>query len=170
MAQSVLALLVMLAWAASLGIEPRLTLRDNLPVAIAIVITLTGPSMPSPHTLERFISTVESNAHVEAIKQFYAQHATMQENLQPPRVGRDALIEHERKALARAREVHSLCIRPVFQHGDLVVIRWVFEFDFHDGRSMRMEELAYQRWDGEQIVQEQFFYDPAQLQAKQADS
>ena len=27
----------------------------------------------------------------------------------------------------------------------------------------RMEELAYQRWDGERIAQEQFFYDPAQF-------
>jgi hypothetical protein len=26
-----------------------------------------------------------------------------------------------------------------------------------------MEELAYQRWDGERIAQEQFFYDPAQF-------
>ena len=27
----------------------------------------------------------------------------------------------------------------------------------------RMEELAYQRWDGDRIVEENFFYDPAQL-------
>ena len=26
-----------------------------------------------------------------------------------------------------------------------------------------MEELAYQRWEGERIAEEQFFYDPAQL-------
>jgi hypothetical protein len=26
-----------------------------------------------------------------------------------------------------------------------------------------MEELAYQRWVGERIAEEQFFYDPAQL-------
>jgi hypothetical protein len=26
-----------------------------------------------------------------------------------------------------------------------------------------MEELAYQRWDGERIAEEMFFYDPAQL-------
>ena len=33
----------------------------------------------------------------------------------------------------------------------------------HDGSLRRIEELAYQRWDGEQIVQEQFFYDPKQF-------
>jgi hypothetical protein len=35
-------------------------------------------------------------------------------------------------------------------------------FQWLDGRD-RMEELAYQRWDGERIAEEQFFYDPAQL-------
>jgi hypothetical protein len=25
-----------------------------------------------------------------------------------------------------------------------------------------MEELAYQRWEGERVAEEQFFYDPAQ--------
>lgn len=29
-----------------------------------------------------------------------------------------------------------------------------------------LEELAYQRWDGERIAQETFFYDPAQLKAQ----
>jgi hypothetical protein len=33
---------------------------------------------------------------------------------------------------------------------------------------MRMEELAYQRWDGERIAQETFFYDPAQRAPKPA--
>jgi hypothetical protein len=30
-----------------------------------------------------------------------------------------------------------------------------------------MEELAYQRWEGERIAEERFFYDPAQLIPKQ---
>ena len=30
-----------------------------------------------------------------------------------------------------------------------------------------MEELAYQRWEGERIAEETFFYDPAQLAAVQ---
>ena len=47
--------------------------------------------------------------------------------------------------------------------GDLTVIRWIFEFDWLAGGTTRMEELAYQRWQGERIVEEQFFYDPAQL-------
>jgi hypothetical protein len=53
-------------------------------------------------------------------------------------------------------------VRPVFVDGDRVVIRWIFEFEWRDGTYTRMEELAYQRWEGECIAEEQFFYDPAQ--------
>jgi hypothetical protein len=56
----------------------------------------------------------------------------------------------------------------VFVSGDRVVIRWVFEFQWLDGTVTRMEELAYQRWEDERIVEEQFFYDPAQVAPKGA--
>ncbi len=121
--------------------------------------------MPSPETLERFIARVESNAHAEAIEEFYAEGASMRENMKEPRIGRIGLIEREKKTLARARSVRSTCVRPVFVHGDRVVVRWIFEFEWLDGKRTRMEELAYQRWEGERIAEEQFFYDPGQLTA-----
>ena len=65
--------------------------------------------------------------------------------------------------LARAKSVQSTCVRPVLVHGDVVVIRWIFRFDWLDGTVTTMEELAWQRWGGERIVEETFFYDPAQM-------
>ena len=122
--------------------------------------------MPTPETLERFIARVESNAHVEAIEEFYAEHASMQENNESPRVGRDKLVAHEKRAMSMAASVSSECVRPVFVNGDHVVIRWIFEFTGHDGSIRRIEELAYQRWEGERIAQEQVFYDPKQFAAR----
>ena len=119
--------------------------------------------MPTQETLERFIARVEQNAHAEAIEEFYTADASMQENQGAPRTGRDALVAHERKVLARARSVFSECVRPVFVHGDRVVIRWIFRFEWNDGSATRIEELACQRWEGERIAQETFFYDPAQM-------
>ena len=54
--------------------------------------------------------------------------------------------------------------------GDVAVIRWTFVFTRMDGTSFRMEEIAWQRWRGERIVEERFFYDPAQLQQRLASS
>jgi len=122
--------------------------------------------MPSAETLKKFIARVEGNAHAEAIEEFYTANASMRENLAVPRVGRDLLVAHERKVLARAKSVTSQCVQPVFVNGDQVVIRWIFQFAWLDGTSTRMEELACQRWEGERIAEEVFFYDPAQLRPR----
>jgi ketosteroid isomerase-like protein len=119
--------------------------------------------VPSSHTLERFIARVESNAHAEAIEEFYTPDASMQENDLPPRKGRDGLVANERRVLDRMASVMSRCVRPVLVNGDHVVVRWVFEFATRDGKHVRIEELAWQRWEGERIAEEKFFYDPAQL-------
>jgi hypothetical protein len=121
--------------------------------------------MPSLDTLERFIARVETNDHVGAIEDWYAEDATMQENQAAPRVGRAVLVANERAVLARARAVRSTCVRPVLVDGDHVAIRWIFEFDWLDGSRTRMEEVAWQRWRGDRIAEECFFYDPSQLRA-----
>jgi ketosteroid isomerase-like protein len=118
--------------------------------------------MPTAETLERFIARVEQNAHAEAIEEFYTTNASMQENQATPRVGRDAHVANEHRVLAKAKPLTSTCVRPVFVSGDRVVIRWIFQFEWRDGTVTRMEELAYQRWEGERIAEETFFYDPAQ--------
>lgn len=125
--------------------------------------------MPSSETLERFVARVEQGAHAEAIAEFYTADSRMRENVGIPRVGRDALIAHERAVLDRARSVESVCVRPILVHGPIVVIRWIFRFAWADGTVTEMEELAYQRWEGERIADEQFFYDPAQLKPRRRD-
>ena len=123
--------------------------------------------MPTAETLERFIARVEQNAHVEAVEEFYTVDASMQENQSTPRVGRAAHVQNERRVLAKARSLTSQCVRPVFVSGDKVVIRWIFHFEWQDGTQTHMEELAYQRWEGERIAEETFFYDPAQRRRQQ---
>ncbi|MEO8448985.1 MAG: nuclear transport factor 2 family protein [Gemmatimonadota bacterium] len=125
--------------------------------------------MPSTQTLERFIARVEQNAHADAIEEFYTPDASLQENQSAPRIGRDAHVANERKVLARAKTVTSQCVRPAFVHGDRVVIRWIFRFEWLDGTVTHMEELAYQRWEGERIAEETFFYDPTQRVPKKLD-
>jgi hypothetical protein len=121
--------------------------------------------VPSAATLEAFICAVEGGAHAQAILDYYTPDATMRENQSEPRRGRDLLVAHEEAVLARTAKVVSECVRPVFVNEDHVVIRWIFTFTGKDGVTRRMEELTWQRWEGERIAQEEFFYDPAQFGA-----
>ncbi len=122
--------------------------------------------MPTPETLERFISRVESNAHDKACEEFYTEQSTMQENQAPPRVGRAAHVAAETAIMAQVKSMTSTCVRPAFVNGDHVVIRWIFHFELPNGMAIHMEELAWQRWEGERIAEETFFYDPAQRTPK----
>lgn len=118
--------------------------------------------MPTTDTMERFIARVEQGAHAEAIEEFYIENGAIRENQAEPRTGRASLVAREREVLARARSVQSTCVRPVFVNGSNAVVRWIFRFEWLDGSTTQMEELACQRWEGESIAEEQFFYDPAQ--------
>ncbi|MET0311722.1 MAG: nuclear transport factor 2 family protein [Burkholderiaceae bacterium] len=118
--------------------------------------------MPAQQTLDAFIALVEANEHIRALEEFHLPDSTMQENLSAPRRGREAHVANEAKVMARAKSLTSTCVRPALVNGDHVVIRWIFEFTWLDGSVTRMEELAWQRWEGEKIAEETFFYDPAQ--------
>ena len=120
--------------------------------------------MPTREIVEAFVALVESGQYVEAIQQFYAQDASMQENLQTPRQGIAALIAGERKMLASVRTVRTLPGTTYLVDRDRVTINWVFEIAALDGSTRRLDELAWQRWRGDRIVQERFYFDPGQPQ------
>ena len=119
--------------------------------------------MPSRDTLQAFADTVEANDHVGAILRFYAPDASTRENDNPPLVGREKLAEKERAVLASVAGVKTTRLGPLMLDGDHAVIRWRFEFTGKDGSSRVMEEVAWQTWRGEELIEERFFYDPRQM-------
>ena len=120
--------------------------------------------MPSRARLDEFIAVVESGDHAGAIERYYTEDATMQENAAAPRVGRDALVAHEKAALARMSEVHSKCVSSAIE-GERVAIHWNFVITEKSGKVRRFDEIAWQEWRGDRIFRERFFYDPATITA-----
>jgi ketosteroid isomerase-like protein len=121
--------------------------------------------MPSRGAVEGLIALVEQGRFIEALESYYADDAATFENMGEARRGRETLIANERGVMAAFPTIHSRCVRPVFVDGDRAVIRWQFEFVPASGPARRMDELAYQLWNGDRIVEERFFYDPAQMRA-----
>ena len=119
--------------------------------------------MPSRERVAALIRCVEAGKFVEALQEFYADDATMQENGNAPRVGLSKLVDHERGVMAAFKEIRTLPVKTWLVDGDHVIVNWVFEFTRPDGSSFRMDELALQRWRGDRVVEERFYYDPAQL-------
>src|SRR5262245_56534238 len=118
--------------------------------------------MPTRERVQAFVAMVEAGEYVEAIRQFYTDDATMQENLGEVRGGRDGLAEHEEATLQKVKSITTRAGSTFAIDGDRVIVRWVFDIVVADGKKFTLDELAYQNWRGDRIAQERFYYDPAQ--------
>jgi hypothetical protein len=119
--------------------------------------------MPSPATLEAFVATVEAGDFVGAIERWYAPDAWMRENLGPLRQGRERLMQEEAAMMGQFTNISAARQGPPMVSGDQVAIRWRFEFFTPQGLGRVLEEVAWQVWKDDRIVEETFFYDPAQM-------
>jgi ketosteroid isomerase-like protein len=109
------------------------------------------------------VQYVEAGRIPEAIERFYADGVTMQENRQPPTVGKAANVARERAFGDSVATWHEVTARSVAVDGDQALIEWVFDYTTKEGRRIRMEEIAQQTWRGGRIERERFFYDTASL-------
>jgi ketosteroid isomerase-like protein len=118
--------------------------------------------MPNRDRVLALIAMVGQGRYVDALEAFYSDDASMQENLDPPRRGLKSLVDGERRVMAGFREIRTRKVETFFVEGDRAVINWVFNFVGHDGSTFTQDEIAVQRWQGERIAEERFYYDPAQ--------
>ena len=119
--------------------------------------------MPSRKTVEAFAARVEAGDYIGAIEQFYAPDASTRENTSEPVVGRDTLMAKERGVMAAFKKIEAVRIGPSLIEADIVAARWKFTFTSADGNVRVLEEIAWQTWRGEQLLEERFFYDPKQM-------
>jgi hypothetical protein len=121
--------------------------------------------MPSRQTVEAFVALVEAGDYVGAIEQFYAPDASTRENTSDPVVGRDTLLAKERGVMAAFRKIEASQIGPSLIDGDRVALRWRFTFTGAQGTERVLDEISWQTWRGDQLIEERFFYDPKQMAA-----
>ena len=117
------------------------------------------------NSVERLIQFVEAADYLTAIETLYAPDATMQENNLPPRSGRPALLENERRMMQNFKQIHQSTAISYVVDGDRAAINWLFDITLQDGSRFQLDEIAYQQWQDGKIVRERFYYDPTQIQA-----
>ena len=116
--------------------------------------------MPTPERLAGFIDTVVAGRYVEALRDYYHEDAVTQENNGPERHGLPTLVATEQAVLGMF-EMQAHAPSTVLLDGEDVAIRWTFDIADKGGTIRRMDEVALQRWRGDRIERERFFYDPS---------
>jgi ketosteroid isomerase-like protein len=118
--------------------------------------------MSTRDQVTKLVQYVEANQIMNALDELYDEHVSMQDNLNPPVVGKAANRERER-AFFGGITVHQNRALSVAVDGDQAVIRWLFEFTGGDGKRYRMDQLSHQHWKDGRIVKERFYYDSATI-------
>src|SRR5215207_4429036 len=118
--------------------------------------------MSTRDQVAQLVRYVEANRILDALDEFYADDVSMQDNHNPPVVGKAANRERERTFFG-VITVHQNRALSVVVDGDHAVINWLFEFTGGDGTRYRMDQLSHQEWKDGRVVKERFYYDSAKI-------
>src|SRR3954463_3372726 len=109
--------------------------------------------MPSRDVVDAFAKRLEDGDFSGAIEQFYTPDAATYENNAAPTVGRVKLVAKERGVLAAFKEVKAVRIGPSLIQGDHAATRWMFSFTGADGMTRTLDEIAWQIWRGDELIE-----------------
>jgi hypothetical protein len=98
---------------------------------------------------------------IDAMNEFYAPDAAMQENAKPPTVGLGANIEREKQFLSSVKTWKGYTVRSLAadERAGTALVESVIEFINQQDQSVHMEQVSAQRWKNGKIVHERFYYD-----------
>lgn len=97
---------------------------------------------------------------LEAFEKFYAENIVMEEVGDEPRVGKSVNREYEQKFISSVEAVHGMGVDAITsdeEAGITMVESWMEATLTGMGRIM-MKQVAVQKWQGDQIVQEKFYH------------
>lgn len=104
---------------------------------------------------------------LDAFEQYYDESVEMIEATGERRQGKDANRKFEQEWFSNVQEVHgggTNAITSDEEAGVTMVESWM-DITFKDGNRMKMEEIARQKWQGDKIVEERFYYNAAPPQS-----
>jgi ketosteroid isomerase-like protein len=97
---------------------------------------------------------------LEAFEKYYHNDVVMVEATGDIRNGKEANRKYENEFLGMIKEVHGSGVTAITSDekaGVTMSESWM-DMTFKDGNRVKMEEVAVQKWKGDQIVHERFYY------------
>lgn len=107
---------------------------------------------------------IQAGKIIEAMREFYADDVTMRENDNPPTEGLQANLERE-QAFVDGTKWYGLELKGVAVGDGISFVEWFMDFHYplYGGR-LRFTQVAVQRWRGDKIYDERFYYNPVMVE------
>jgi hypothetical protein len=103
---------------------------------------------------------IYSGQLLQAFEQYYHQDVKMTEATGDTCAGKDANRKREEQFVASIKEMHGGGIGSITSDEDNAVTTvesWM-DVTFQDGNRVKMEQVAVQNWQDDQIINERFYY------------
>lgn len=125
-------------------------------------VAITGASLKV--RAAELVRYIQQGRILDAVTDFYSENVSMQENNNPPTVGRAANLERERQFVNNVKEWKSFNVRAVgvdekAPGNGTVLMQSDFEFVAQDGKTYKYDQVAVQTWENGSITHEKFYYD-----------
>jgi|RhiMethySRZTD1v2_1073278.scaffolds.fasta_scaffold337030_2 ketosteroid isomerase-like protein len=108
--------------------------------------------------VQELVELVQANRALEAFERHYAEDCTMQELDGSTRVGKSANLAHEREFLSQITKVRAFACDGFVVSGDTAFVVWRLDVDLAVRGTMKLCEVAIQRWREGKIVHERFVH------------
>ena len=111
---------------------------------------------PPKAAVEDLIAKVVGGKSLEAFDRYYGDDVTMQENEQPPRIGKAACRTFEEDFLSKVKAMRTFVCFVISANKAFIVYR--IDVDHADWGTLNMSEVAIQEWSNGKVVREKFVY------------
>lgn len=95
---------------------------------------------------------------LEAFEKFYADDVIMQENDNPPTVGKIANRQREEDFFSSLVDFRSAKVLDVASSDNTTMVKWQYDYTHKDWGVRNYRQISVQHWRGNQIAREEFFY------------
>ncbi|WP_447963820.1 nuclear transport factor 2 family protein [Nitrospira sp. Ecomares 2.1] len=110
--------------------------------------------------LEDLFSYIREGRILDAITEFYAEDAVMQENALPPTVGRKANLKREKEFLSTVKEWKRFDVTAKGVGEDVTFYETVMDWVATDGTPVYVEQVVVAKWQDGQIIHERYYHNP----------
>ena len=97
---------------------------------------------------------------MEALDQFYHDEVVVIDGTEEPRNGKEAQRTAVQQWMEMVKEIHGGGVGAITadeENGITTAESWI-EISMKDGNRVKMEEVAVQKWQGDKIIHERFYY------------
>jgi ketosteroid isomerase-like protein len=95
---------------------------------------------------------------LEAFEKYYHEDVMMQENNQPPTIGKNANRKREEVFFGNVTEFRSADVISMAVGDDVSYVTWKYDYTHKEWGVRDYTQVSVQKWKDGKIIHEQFFY------------